>query len=93
MQAVVELCTVYDSSLFKRKFHVFSLDNENSFVLSRVRTLQSTDIPDYAVLNPMGTSLIVACKRPIRFVYDSVKPITEPVNAKKAADVTDKDGK
>lgn len=69
------------------------VDNENSFVLSRVRTLQSTDIPDYVVLTPQGTSMIVACRKPIRFVYDSLKSITETVDAKKTNDVAVKDGK
>lgn len=57
----------------KLEWLTFTSGDENDFVLSRTRTLKSSDVPDYAVLQ--GSSIIVACRKPVSFVFDSLKTI------------------
>jgi hypothetical protein len=57
------------------KWLTLTSDKDNSFRLTRTRTLQSCSCPDYIALHPKGTSLIVASEKSVQFVYDSLKPI------------------
>jgi len=56
---------------------VLSLDNNSTFTLSRSRRLESFCSPDYVAIHPQGTSLILACEKPVKFVHDSLKPVAE----------------
>ncbi len=50
----------------------------SSWKLDRTRRVHSYSSPNYAALEPSGQGVVLACDKPVKFVFDSLKPVKEP---------------
>lgn len=55
----------------------FTSDDAVIFKLSRQRSFESSSIPDYLTFDKKASSILIACERPVKMVFDSLNPIVE----------------